>query len=427
MDILIPTAIIFVLVFFNAFFVAAEFAIVAVSRPFMESEAARGIKGAQQIIGILQDPVKQDFYIATAQVGITVASLGLGMYGEHILAEWILGGLSTAGITDLLIAHGVASTCAVSILTYLHVVLGEMVPKSLALQFTEKTVLWIVAPMLLWTRILYPVVLILNKVSTGLLTLIGISRRESTLCLHTTDELELIIDESKEGGLIGGETGDVIRHLFDFSDRNAEEVMVPRIHMSAIEVSNSPEQILETISLSHHTYYPVFENDKDHIVGVVHIKDLLPFLSGQTAAFPALRQVPFVPATAPLQIVLDSMSKVNSQVSVVLDEFGGTAGLITTKDIFEEVLGGFGQWEKFSAISKEVALRVPGTARLDEIGEKLNIILEHAEVNTVGGLVLTLLNRPPTSGDAVSFGIVRIQVTQVVGRGIQECVIRLQS
>lgn len=421
---MITAAIILLLVFFNALFVASEFAIVAVSKPSIKHLAEEGNRRARTILDIINSPVLQDRYIATAQVGITAASLGLGMYGEEVIAERLISLFHHAGLPEQIFSHGVAGVLSVGALTYLHVVLGEMVPKSLALCFTERAMFWLVMPMLFWMKLFSPVIWLLNGISTFVLGLFGVERRASTASLHSQEELELIIDESEAEGMLRSETGDVIQHLFEFGEIIASEVMIPRVHVAALAVSDTAEQMSATISGAYHTYYPVYEKDKDHIVGVVHIKEVVRSVTGERAGALPVEPVPFVPCTASLQTVLDTIHETRAHLLVVLDEFGGTAGIITVKDIFEEVLGDFGMWEKLGAISKDVALRVPGTARLDEVGEKLNISLEHEDVTTVGGLVLAITNRPAQKGDVVKFQNVQVEVTQVLGKGVKECIVK---
>ncbi len=428
--IILPLLIILLLVLLNGLFVAAEFALVGAPRTAVERRADEGDPRARLVRRLLHNPRLQDRYIATAQLGITGASLGLGMYGEHVLAEWLDHALSPffeqVGLSRWLAAHAVASVLAVTLLTYVHIVLGEMVPKSLALQRAEATVLAIARPMQWIKALLYPLVIALNGIGNALLRLVGVDRQTAGHeQYHTPEELEYIVQESQAGGLLQEESGNVLRELFEFGDRTAHEVMVPRVRVTGIPVGATPDAVRDILRRSRHTRYPVYDGDLDHLLGAVHIKDVLRLLlEARPLAARDARPLPYVPEAATLDAVLRAMRRQGTQLSVVLDEYGGTAGIVTLEDLFEEVIGPMEDGATPLEIAPDGAaggLRVAGTVRLDEVGEALGVPLEHAEVDTVGGLVLTLLGRPPRVGDIVQSGRVRFEVTAVQGRGVQAC------
>lgn len=426
MDSLLPISVITLLIFLNGLFVAAEFAIAGAPRAAIERRAAQGHRVARLVCQILRDPRSQDRYIATAQLGITFASLGLGMYGEHVLAEWLAGRLTTLGTSRWIAAHTVASILAVSVLTYFHIVLGEMVPKSLALQQAERTALWVTRPMLTVQTLLYPLVIGLNGAGNGILRLMGINRQTASgQQYHTAEELQFIVQESQEGGLLRAETGQIVRDLLEFGDLTAGEVMVPRVQIIGIPLGAAPAEVAAILRTSRHTRYPVYDGDLDHIVGMIHIKDLLRRLvNGRSIEVRDTRPTPRVPETSTLDAVLAAMRRAQTQMVIVLDEYGGTAGIVTIEDLFEEVIGDIEEDESgHPPLYRDAAgsLRVAGTVRLDEVGEHLGLPLEHAEVNTVSGLVLALLGRPPVVGDAVVYNTVRFEVTAVEGHGVKEC------
>ena len=420
------------LILLNGLFVAAEFAIVGAPRAAIERRAADGNKLAQAVQRVLQNPTQQDRYIATAQIGITAASLGLGMYGEHVLADGIYHLLASRGVPALLVSHGLASVVAVAILTYFHIVVGEMVPKSLALQQAERMALWVTPPML-WTKnILFPFVVALNAIGNLLLKAVGVNRQvQNADHYYTAEELQLIVQESEDLGAIRTESGQMLQELFEFGDLRAGEVMVPRVRIAGISVDTTPEEIREELGRSPHTRYPVYEGDLDHILGMVHIKDLLlVLLKNETIAPSHARPVPLVPETAALDDVLATMRRERTQMAIVIDEHGGTAGIVTLEDLFEEVVG---EIEEGPATTPHTyrdesgRLRVPGTMRVDELGQEFDIELEHEEVDSVSGLVLTLLGRPPKVGDGVRWGRLSIEVTAVMGHGVDEVAVCLTS
>jgi CBS domain containing-hemolysin-like protein len=427
MEILVPIAVILLLVLANGLFVAAEFAIVGASRSSIEHQAALGSGLAQRVLRVLEDPARQDRYIATTQVGISVASLGLGMYGEHWLAEqiqpWFVG-LEALGWVA---AHTVAGVVAIAVLTYLHIVIGEMVPKALALQGANTTVLY-VSPLISGLQyIILPLVVSLNSVGNRLLRLAGIERREVEVeRYHTAEELQFIVRESQEGGLLRGESGQILRDLFAYGDRTAGEVMVPRVLLAGIPVGAEPDELRAIVRAHGHTRYPVYSGDLDNIIGSLHIKEILRHLvSNQPVAARDARALPYVPGPAQLDEVLAAMRRHRAQMAVVMDQHGGTAGLVTIEDLFEEVVGEIDEGRTRRPIMPEAdgRIRVRGTVRLDEASEALGRSLVREGVTTISGLVLMLLNRPATAGDVVTWRNVRIEVASAAGRGVGEAVL----
>jgi CBS domain containing-hemolysin-like protein len=426
----IEFAIIAGLIAINGIFVAAEFAIVGAPRAAIEARAAQGDRLAALVHSVLQDPRRQDRYIATAQFGITSASLGLGMYGEHVLADALYHLAGGAGTPEWLASHALASVAAVAILTYFHIVVGEMVPKSLALQHAGALARWITPPMIWTTTALFPVVVALNGIGNGLLRLAGMNRQLQTADqYYTAEELQLIVQESGERGAMRSDSSQMIQELFEFGDLTAGQVMVPRVRISGLTVGTPPERIRAVLEETPHTRYPVYEKDLDHILGMVHIKDLLALLvRAQPLAAEDVRPVPVVPETAPLDTVLATMRRDRTQMVVVIDEHGGTAGVVTIEDLFEEVVGDIEEGRgSASQIYPDALgrLRVPGTMRVDEVGQEFDLDLEHEEVDSVSGLVLALLGRPPEVGDTVEYDRLRFEVTAVKGHGVEECAVSL--
>jgi magnesium and cobalt exporter, CNNM family len=377
---------------------------------------------------VLDDGRRRDRYVATAQIGITVASLGLGMYGEHALAGWILARLGSGGWGQWLAAHGFASAAAVAILTYFHIVLGEMLPKSLALQSAERVALWL-TPAMLWIQtILYPFVIALNGIGNLLLKPFGIApQAHGGEQYYTSEELQLIVEESEEQGALRAESGQVLQELFEFGELTAGEAMVPRVRISGIPVGATPDDLRKILASTPRTRYPVYEGDLDHIVGMYHIKDLLRLLlNGQGVTAAGARPAPVVPETAPLDAVLTTMRRERSQLAVVIDEHGGTSGIVTLEDLFEEVVGEFDE-SPGPRRDSYGRLRVLGTLRLDELGQLFDLELAHEDVDSVSGLVLALLGRPPRVGDSVFYDRLRLDVTAVKGHGVDEAAVTLRE
>jgi CBS domain containing-hemolysin-like protein len=425
-EIVVPVAIILLLVVANGLFVAAEFAIVGAPRATIDHQAAQGGRLAQRVARILEDPRLQDRYIATTQIGISVASLGLGMYGEHVLADWIAHWLEPYDANPWVAAHAIASGAAVALLTYLHIVLGEMIPKALALQSAERTVLY-VSPVIEALEVaIKPLVVSLNATGNALLRLVGVRRQAvESERYHTPEELEYIVRESQEGGMLRGEAGAILRELFEFGDLTASQAMVPRVRLIGIPVDTELDELRQIVGSNPHTRYPVFRGDLDHIVGSVHIKALLRHMvAGRPVTARDARPLPYLPATTPLDEVLAAMRRHRAQMAVVMDEYGGTAGIVTMEDLFEEVVGDIEEGRGRTPIARDTAgrLLVRGTVRLKDAGDALGVVLEHPDVQSVSGLVLTQLGRPAAIGDVIVWGDVRIEVTAVSGLGVADAV-----
>jgi len=426
---MIAVLVIVALLLVNAMFVAAEFAIVGAPRAAIEARAAKD-RLARLVQSVLTDPRRQGRYIATAQIGVTLASLGLGMYGEHVLAGGIRTAIGESYVSQWLMLHGFASAAAIATLTYFHIVLGEMLPKSIAIQRAEGIAIGL-APLMAWIQTLfYPFVVGLNALGNAVLKPFGVSaesEREDEY--YTSEELQLIAEECEEQGALRAESCKVLQELFEFGELTAGEVMVPRVRISGIPVGAGPEELRRILGSTPHTRYPIYEGDLDHIVGMYHIKDLLRLLlNAQSVTASGARATPMVPETALLDSVLATMRRERAQFAVVLDEHGGTAGVVTLEDLFEEVVGEIDE----GPISRSTPTRdaqgrvhVPGTMRLDELGQLFDLEVAHEDVDSVSGLVLTLLGRPPKVGDAVAYERLHIDVTGVKGHGVDEAAVRV--
>jgi CBS domain containing-hemolysin-like protein len=409
----------------NALFVAAEFAVVGAPRTAVETKAQRGDRVARRLLEVLKSPLKQDRYIATAQLGITLASVGLGMYGEHTLATWLEPRLERIGVGSVVAVHGAASVVAIGALTYLHIFLGEMIPKAVALSHAERTARAVFVPMRVVLFVLFPAVVGLNAIGNFCLRLIGIRRQANPgERAYTPEELQIIVEESEEGGALRADSGRLLRELFEFGDLTAGEAMIPRVRVEGIPIGASPADVRALIAEHRRTRYPIYDGDLDHIAGMMHVKDLLRKLIQQEPIAAAdARAIPAVPTTATLDVVLETMQKAQAHLAMVIDEHGGTAGIVSLEDLFEEVVGEIDEGapvEPPLVAHPDGSVTAAGTLRLDELGAHFNLDLEHEEVDSVSGLVLARLGRPPVVGDVVEYDRIRLEVTAVSGRGVKE-------
>lgn len=426
----VPLLIIFLLIVINGLFVAAEFAIASAPRARVAQMAAEGSAAAQRVLEILRHPELLNRYISTAQVGITIASLGLGMYGEHILAEWLLRPLEHWGWLGNAGAHTIATILAVTLLTYFHVVVGEMVPKSLALQAADQTAVRLSDVMAMADRIFRPLTLVLNRIGNRLLRLLGIDSEHSIRVISSA-ELEYILAESTEGGLLDPTEQVYLENVLDFSERTIGQVMTPRTRLAALPVDAPLPAVMESLREHHHSRYPIYEVDRDHVVGILHIKDLARYLQRKGVreaerAFALrrlIRPVIFVPETLSLEQMLDRFRQEHVQVAIAVDEFGGTAGLVTMEDLIEEIIGEIQdefdtEIPPFSEIGPQI-LRVRGDLLLDELNQHYALKLYNEEVDTVGGLIMAALGHLVHPGETVTYDQIRFEVESMEGLAVK--------
>lgn len=409
---IVPAIVILILVLLNGFFVAAEFAIIGVRPTQLEQMADEGSKIARRVLGVIESRRKQDQYIATAQLGITMASLGLAMYGEPKIAHFIEPYLARlfGDEPSLATVHTIGSIIALSLLTYLHVVLGEMIPKALALMDPARLVLILARPMQLSLAVLRIPVLVLNAIGNMMLKVFQVPPVEGHQRVLSPEEIELIVAESAEGGLINIDEEEMILNIFDFGDRVVEQVMTPRTKVQAIPHDITYEELLKFVTESSHSRFPVYEGDLDHIVGILHLKDLVRQAVKPESPFDLrliLRSAPAVPEDYPVGTLLAAFKRQRLHMAIVLDEFGGLAGIVTLEDLVEEIVGEVRdefdlEKEPYMEIEPGV-LEVDGSYLVDDLVEVVYLGSEEElpDVETVGGLVVSWLGRLPQKGDEI--------------------------
>lgn len=425
-ELLVLLAVVSVLLFLNALYVAAEFAAISVPRPVLESHAAGGEGWARRLLDLVSRPESQDRFIAVAQIGITLASLGLGMYGEHALAAALephlhsLGGLSTPA------AHGVASVLALAFLTFWHIVLGEMVPKSLALMHPLATARAMMLPMRLSAFLMAPLVWVLNGTGNLVLRLLGQPVSQGSPLVYSAEELELLVEESHSEGLLETEQRKMLRRALDFGSRRLSEVMVPRGRMVGIGAAADRAEIMGVLRDQMYSRYPVFGEDRDQILGLLHVKDLYPLLleGRDLHARDLARPAPHLPESAPLDAALERLRSERTNAAIVVDEFGQIAGLVTMEDLEEELFGEI--QDEFDADEEEAVREAPGgwVLRGDVSIRVLEELLEadvSTEADTVGGLFQERLVRPAQRGDSIEVDGARLVVTEVEGQALRWC------
>ena len=402
--IIINTALIVFLLFLNGFFVAAEFAFVGVRKTRIQQLSNEGNFDAK----LAMDGIKNlDKYIAAVQLGITISSLGIGWVGESTLARLIHPIFQfLPSKMDTIATHTVSVTIAFVLITVLHVVIGELMPKSIALQYPDKTTLFVAKPMFVITRLFAPMIAILNGLGNFLLKLCRIEPANTHHMVHSTEELNMLIDASCKGGVLNEKEAEILQNVFKFSDLTAGQIMIPRPDMVCISSDASIEEINNIIIENQYTRYPVYEGSIDNIQGLIHIKDIYPLLvkKQEFTLSSLLREAFFVPETMPVDKLALEFQKHKSQMAIVVDEFGGTSGIVTHEDVMEEILGEvqdeFDDEEAEIKKLDEKTYEVCGKMRLDEFCEFFNIDLSDEDINTIGGYFIKNLGRIAEENDS---------------------------
>lgn len=408
------------LVFVNGFFVIAEFALVKVRKTRLEELVQQGNSRARLALKVV---TSFDTYLGATQLGITLASLALGWIGEPAVADLIepviLAYFPEAAwlVTTLSIAIGF------TVITFFHIVLGELVPKSMAIQQAEKLALFAVVPLYIFHRLGYPIIVLFNKAAKAILNVMGMKAANETELAHSEDELRMIVSASHRGGVLDQMESELIDNVFDFADRLAREVMVPRQDMCCLFTDDSFEENMRVVRETGHTRYPLCTEDKDHVIGMVHIRDLmdLDLTDAENKNLNAvMREILVVPEGMSVAKLLQFMRRKRTHLAVVADEYGGTAGLVALEDVLEEIVGDI-QDEHDNDEEAEVrrfpdgSYEFDGKVLLDDVAELLNIRLEEPEEDTIGGYIFGSLGRRPEIGDKINIGDYTFEVLQVNG------------
>ncbi len=415
------------LIAMNGFFVAAEFCCVKMRPSRLETLIQEGntrAKYAKKLIDELDEA------LSVTQLGITLASLGLGWVGEPFVAELIAPLIHAAGFGETL-GHTISFALAFSLITSMHIILGELTPKSMAIAASEKILLNIALPMLIFWKVMYPFVWLLNRTASFVSHHLGLNVSEGEVA-HNPEEIRLLMKESRKQGLVDDTEVDFVDNVFDFTERNVREIMVPRPDMVCLYLNKTYEENLATILEEEMTRYPICDEDKDHIVGFMHIKDLTNVLI-QGKRKPSLkklaRKVFFVPESMDVSVLLETMQKNRSQLAIVVDEYGGTAGMVTIEDIVEEIVGDIQDEfdeERPDAEKREDNLySIDAKMLLEELEDEFGIKIDDEDVDTVGGWLNDKLGGEPRVGQSAAFEGNTFYVEEVEGLRITRVLIRL--
>jgi len=427
--IVLQTFLVFFLIAMNGFFVAAEFCCVKIRPSRLETLIQEGntrAKYAKKLVDELDEA------LSVTQLGITLASLGLGWVGEPFVAKLIAPAIHALGVGETL-GHTISFALAFSLITSMHIILGELTPKSMAIAAAEKILLTIAIPMLIFWKVMYPFVWLLNRTASFVSHHLGLTTSESEVA-HNPEEIRLLMKESRKQGLVDDTEVDFVDNVFDFTERNVREIMVPRLDMVCLYLDKSYEENLATILEEEMTRYPLCLEDKDHIVGFLHIKDLTrAMLQGKKK--PSLkklaRKVFFVPESMDVSVLLKTMQTNRSQLAIVVDEYGGTAGMVTIEDIIEEIVGDiqdeFDEERPDAEKRDENLYSVDAKMLLEELEDEFGIAIEDEDVDTVGGWLNDKLGGEPRVGQSAAYEGNTFYVEEVEGLRITRILIRLAA
>ncbi|MFA7467266.1 MAG: hemolysin family protein [Desulfotomaculaceae bacterium] len=402
------------LILLNGLFVAAEFSFVKV-RPTrlaqLVDEGNRMAKTAQCCIKNI------DAYLSVCQLGITISSLGLGWLGEPVVARLLEPLLHLAGVTSPTAVHSISFVIAFSLVTFMHVVFGELVPKSLAIQRAEAVTLWLAMPMRAAYFVFYPGIIVFNGTANRILRLAGIRPASEHEESHSEEELQMLVSESYRGGHLDKEEWRLLQNVFDFEDKVVRDVMVPRPEVVYLDLSKSLDKNIETARLSGHTRFPLCDGDRDNVLGLIHIKDLFR-LNDETGLNELRRNIMPVPEGMPLDQLMHKFQQKHQHMALVVDEYGGTAGIITMENILEELVGEiqdeFDEEQPQVLPENENTYLVDGRFLLEEAAEVFNLpVDDEEEYDTLGGYMFGRLGKRPRVGDVVELPGYKLEVAEM--------------
>ena len=417
---LLRLAAVVALVAANAFFVAAEFALVGARKTRLDEMALAGSRRAAMARRAI---THLDRYISATQLGITLASLALGWIGDATLAPLIEGAFGALpDSVDTIATHSVAVAVSFAIITLLHIVLGELVPKALALLYPEKVSELAAAPLIGFTWIMAAPIAVLNGLANALLRLMRVKPPGSHERLHSPEEIRMLVEQSQEGGRLAKQDARLLEGVFEFSEKTAEQVMTPRTEMVAMDSDDSVEAAADIVARAGRSRYPVYRESLDDIVGVVHAKDILTALRDQPGStLRGIMRAPlFVPGTREVEDVLADMKRLKVHLAVVLDEYGGTAGLVTMEDLLEEIVGPiFDEYDRPAAAPAPDARLIDGGLPITQFNTENDAELDDSDYTTIGGYVFGKLGRLPRPGDRVEVPPFTFEVAAMEGRRVK--------
>jgi CBS domain containing-hemolysin-like protein len=416
----------------NGFFVAVEFALVRSRRTRLEAMARTGDRKARLVLRTLANLNRA---LSASQLGITLASLALGALTEETLAEHFSEVLARLPLAlEVSLRVGLGSILALAVVTFFHVVFGELAPRGAALEHPEETARWLAPPLLAFAWLMSPFTFVLNRSATVILRTFGLKANAADEAVHSADELRILVEQSQETGAIPSQDANLIEGVFEFSEKSAREVMTPRTDIDALPIEATLEETATFVEETQRSRYPVYEDSIDDIVGLVLAKDLLPVLHRPPDNFSLrsiARPIHFVPGSREVEEVLADFKRLKEHLAVVLDEYGGTAGLVTMEDLLEEIVGDIldehDEPEEAAAPGSDQDVCVPGSLHIADLNERFALEVPEGDYTTIGGFVFGTLGRLPLVGDRVSAGGGVFTVRSMEGRRVDTLAVDLHT
>jgi CBS domain containing-hemolysin-like protein len=411
-----------VLILLNAFFVAAEYGLVTARRTRIVELHHQGNRRARDVLRITGDPPR---FISAMQLGVTLTSLGIGALGEHALSK--VFGHVMATVLAVLLAY--------LLLTFLHVVIGELVPKGIALGHSEGTALAVAVPVRSFFIVFKPLIWVLQRSTEVVLRWLGLQPPGAEDSVHSEAELRMLVSQSTQHGEIEEQEQEMLYKVFDFADKEVADVMVPRPQVVALSIDLPPEQALEAVMDSPFTRYPVYRESLDTVVGVLHVRDLFAALRDrgmhEVRIEDIVRPTHIVPETKDLAALLTEFRRTNQHMAIVVDEYGEMEGIVTLEDLLEEIVGEIEDEfdlpdESIEQIDEDT-VKLDGTFPIDDFNERFHTDLPHEDYHTVGGFVFGQLGRQPEIGDDVSHDGMRFDVLDVDGSRINKLAVTFEQ
>ena len=415
----------------NGFFVAAEFSVVRSRRSRLEAMARAGDAKARIVLRATASMAR---LLSASQFGITLASIGIGALAEETLSHAFASAFESVPLPVRVGTAGLGTFCALAVVTYGHVVFGELAPRSAALNHPEKVSRWLVPPLMLFAWVTMPVTYLLNASAELVLKMFGQRAVNAEENVHSAEELRILVEQSQEVGALERQDAALIEGVFEFSEKNAREVMTPRTAIDALPVEATLDETVTLLVETQRSRYPVYEESIDNIIGLFLAKDLIPLLHARSEPFTVrelMRPVHVVPGSREVEEVLADFKRLKEHMAVVLDEYGGTAGIVTMEDLLEEIVG-----EILDEYDEPVALPsadpnadvlIQGATNIGELNERFGLEIPDDEYATIGGYIFGTLGRLPVVGDRVTASHAVFTVREMDGRRIERLAVDLHS
>ena len=414
------------LVLLNAFFTAAELSMARVRNTRMEELTQEGDWRAKAVRAHQE---RLQYFLSATQLGITLASLGLGWVGEPAFAHVLAPALAAVGIGSERVVHNVSAAVAFLFITFLHILVGELVPKAYAIRATEQVALWTALPMRAFQVVAKPALWLLDRTASRVLKWLHVDFQH-TADAHSEEELRMLLAESHRVGTLSGEKRELLENIIDYTERTARHAMIPRADVVFVSIARSLEENLKIIGQTKHSRFPLGTIDIDHVAGMIHVKDLFlrrDQLRTSEDLVDIKRDILFVPESRPLDALLREFQQSRTHMAIVVDEYGGTAGMITLEDVIEEIVGEIqDEFDREAPKIQETpeGLVFDGLSLLDDVWEKLGIDVERStEVSTIGGFVTERLGRIPRTGDRASVDGYDFRVLEMKGRRVSKVLV----